>query len=219
MEEFLAQESKIITLYNEEFSGPQIALKLNIGLKKVYKTLLKQGTKRRSAIHQSEIRFRNSPLSYNFNESTSPKEERLLIAAIMLYYGEGAKTGTTVDFANSDQKALALFLKFLRQICRVNESKLRFYLYCFENQDPNQLINFWCSTLNIKRENFTKPYIRKIKKSNKRIMSWGVLHIRYNDKRLLEKILSLISSVTNQLLFENWAGSEVAKRGRLSMAA
>ena len=97
----------------------------------------------------------------------------------MLYYGEGAKTGKTVDFANSDSVMLQIFLKFLIDICGINKQKLRFYLYCFSDQNTHELIRFWCKTLKVKKSYFTKPYIRKASKSLRRTMQHGVLHIRY----------------------------------------
>lgn len=118
----------------------------------------------------------------------------------MLYLGEGAKTKNTVDLANSDPVILRLFVKYLRKICAVDEQKIRVYLYCFENQNTEGLISFWSRTLRIGKDKFIKPYIRKIGASQTRTMKYGVLHIRYNDKRLLEKFLYLCSSIARKLI-------------------
>lgn len=187
------QEQKVIKLYNQLSSAPAIAKRIKLSVSQVYDTLRRFNVARRKSSLQNQIRFINSPLSFEFRERLVRKERELLIAAIMLYYGEGAKTGTTIDFANSDPRALKLFLKFLRQVCRVDESKLRLYLYCFSDQNVEQLIKFWSKELRVSRKNFTKPYIRAVRGQRKRIMSYGVLHVRYSDKRLLEKILNLCS--------------------------
>ncbi len=139
-------------------------------------------------------------LTFSFPENFTQSKKELLIAGLMLYLGEGAKTRNTVDLANSDPKILKLFMHFLREIFVVREEKLRFYLYCFSDQDPEELIQYWCQALNVSALNFTKPYIRPVVKNSTRRMSYGVLHIRYNDKRLLEKILALCSSITDELL-------------------
>lgn len=189
-------------LYGNEYSAPLIAKNLNLSISQVYRSLKRQNIKRRNPTIQNKIRFENSPLSFAFKSGLSNREKELMVAALMLYYGEGAKTSHTVDIANSDPAVLQLFIKFLRKICRVQESKLRFYLYCFSNQDSEKLIEFWANKLTIDKNQFTKPYVRKIDntKNNTRIMQWGVLHIRYNDKRLLEKILFLCSSVVAKLI-------------------
>jgi len=53
----------------------------------------------------------------------------------MLCWAEGAKTGKTVDLANSDPGIVALFLAFLRGICGIAESRLRVLLYAHADQD------------------------------------------------------------------------------------
>ncbi len=193
------RDQNVKDLYNSGSSGPSIATKLRLSLNQVYDSLKRQKIPRRSTVEQNKITFQNSPLSFEFRQPRSIRDKELLIAGIMLYYGEGAKTGTTVDFANSDLSALKVFLGFLRRICKVDENRLRFYLYCFSDQSPRELISYWSRQLKVSIEKFTKPYIRQTKNSKlTRVMPRGVLHIRYSDKRLLEKIKLL-----SDLLFKN----------------
>jgi hypothetical protein len=122
-----------------------------------------------------------------------------MIGATMLYYGEGAKTGVTVDLVNSDESVIKLFLKFLRNICCVDERKLRFYLYCFSDQNASSLIKHWSDRLSVEKKQFTKPYIRSTLNRGKRSMPFGVLHVRYSDKKLMQKILSLCNEVITSI--------------------
>lgn len=194
------EEKLVKRLYLEGLSGPEVVLKLKkISLKQVYDTLRRQNIPRKSLLEQNRKRFLQSPLSFVFKQKLSKKERELLIAAIMLYYGEGAKTRWTVDFANSDPQLLKVFFKFLINICGIDTKRVRFYLYCFSNQNVNSLIQFWCSQLGVKRNQFTKPYIRSTLNKGKRTMPYGVLHIRYSDKRLLEKILLLGKELVSTL--------------------
>lgn len=193
------QECQVKELYQGGLTGPEISLRINVSVKQVYDSLRRQNIPRKSIVEQNRLRFRRSPLSFNFKEKLSLKERDLLVAGLMLYYGEGAKAGHTVDFANSDPMLLGLFLKFLKDICGIDEKKLRFYLYCFSDQKSKALIQFWCSHLGVESGQFTKPYIRSTLNRGKRTMTNGVLHIRYSDKRLLEKILSLGREVASTL--------------------
>ncbi len=195
----LKSDNQIKRLYLGGLSAPAISAELKVSLNKVYSSLKRNNIRRRTASIQNKIRFENKPLSFKLKDNLKQPERDLLIAASMLYYGEGAKTQSTVDFANSDPKALVLFIKFLREICRVDESRLRFYLYCFENQNPGELIKFWSRKLKANDGSFTRPYIRKDTGELKRKMPYGVLHIRYSDKKLLERILFLIERITNEL--------------------
>lgn len=193
------KETELIKqLYFDNYSAPQISTRLGLSLNRVYRILKKENIQRRNARASNKLRFEMSPLSYRFKENINSSEKELLIAAVMLYFGEGAKSGTTVDFANSDPATLKIFINFLRKICQIDEKRLRLYLYCFSDQNPSELISFWSRTLNVRIRNFTKPYIRKISKNLKRTMIKGVLHIRYSDKRLLEKILSLKDSLVEK---------------------
>ncbi len=193
------QEKLVKKFYRSGMAGREIALKLKVSLKQVYGSLRRQKIPRKTLWEQNRIIFLKKPLSFSFKNKLSIKDRELLIAAVMLYYGEGAKTGVTVDFANSDIRTAKLFLKFLRKICRVDEKRLRFYLYCFSDQDSHALINYWSSQLKAERAQFTKPYVRSTFNRGKRAMSYGVIHVRYSDKKLLEKILSLCYSLVSTL--------------------
>lgn len=194
-----SEECLVKNLYLMDFTGQEVATRLKISLKQVYDSLRRQNIPRKSLLEQNRLRFQKKPLSFVFNEKLSSKERELLVAGLMLYYGEGAKTGCTVDFANSDPRLLKVFLKFLRDICGIDNKKLRFYLYCFSDQNSKSLIRFWCSHLGVKPRQFTRPYIRSTFNKGKRTMTNGVLHIRYSDKRLLEKILSLGAGLMSTL--------------------
>jgi transcriptional regulator with XRE-family HTH domain len=175
-----AEENLVKVLYARDLTGPAIASRLNISVKQVYDSLRRQGIPRKSLLERNRQRFLEKPLSFVFKEEYSLEERDLLVAGLMLYYGEGTKTGNTVDFANSDPMLLLVFLKFLRIICSIDTKKLRFYLYCFSDQDSESSITFWCSHLGVQRRQFTKPYVRSTLNKGKRTMKNGVSHIRYS---------------------------------------
>ena len=121
----------------------------------------------------------------------------------MLYWAEGSKWegGKIVDFANSDAAMIKVFLNFLRKICGVKESKLRVYLYCCANQNSKELINYWLKITSIPVKQFTKPYIRNDYKQNKiGKMKYGLIHIRYADKKLLDLIKKWILDYSKKLI-------------------
>lgn len=189
----------IISLYCDGCSGREVAEKLNCSLKKVYRTLDQYDIKRRSGSERNALSFSKRPLTYSLKKSLSPNEETLRNAALMLYLGEGAKTGTTVDFTNSNPNAVKIFTRFLREICNVDDDKLRVYLYCFSSQNRQEIMRFWSKFLNIPSSQFTKPYISP-SKSSRRVLKYGIVHVRYNDKRLLKKILSLYQQLARSLV-------------------
>jgi len=97
-------------------------------------------------------------------------------------YSTSERGKDAVDFANSDTNTVRIFLKALRKIHRVDEKRLRVFLYCYGNQKVNKLINYWSKLLNMPKSQFTKPYIKQ-NFDNRKIdrMPYGLVHIRYSD--------------------------------------
>lgn len=101
----------------------------------VYYFMRHHGIKRQTARATNELRFLHRPSTYRLVTALSSKQEQLRLLAVSLYWAEGAKRGRAVDFANSDVAMCQIFMRFLREICRVDERKLRGFIYCHENQN------------------------------------------------------------------------------------
>lgn len=174
--------------YKSGLSANDISKEIGVSIDAVYYFFRKYKIPRRTPGEVNELIFENKSPSFRLKESLSLEEEKLKIAGIMLYWGEGSKWEgeKIVDFANSDEYMIKVFLNFLRKVCGIDENKLRVYLYCYANQNPEKLKEFWSKKIKIPLKKFIKPYVRKdfkYSKSNK--MKNGLIHIRYNDKKLL----------------------------------
>lgn len=173
--------------WQKEQSVVDIAKKLDVSTWVLYDFMRKNLIPRR---HGSDVNYlnRNKP-RFQLRKDLSNRDEALKIAGIMLYWAEGTFQGNTVDFANSDPAMIKLFLKFLRTICGVSEERLRVYLYGYSSQNIDELKEFWNSITAIPLAQFTKPFIRSDSLNlSQRKLRYGLVHIRYNDKRLLETI-------------------------------
>jgi hypothetical protein len=137
---------------------------------------------------------------FQIKDVLSSEDASLKIAGIMLYWAEGTLKGSTVDFANSDPRMVRVFLKFLREICGVNEDRLRLYLYTYSYLNLNKTKEFWHTVTGIPLSQFTKPYIRNGHLNiSKRKLEHGLVHIRYNDKRLLDTIGGWVKEYAEKL--------------------
>ena len=142
----------------------------------------------------------------------SGSEKMLYVASLMLYWAEGAKAQHgIVDFANCNTRIVYLFLSVLRQIYQVKEDRIRVLLYCYANQNSDKIIDFWSKLTKISRSQFTKPYVRKdFREEKEGKMKYGMVHIRYSDKKLLSQIMSWIQRfqkrycVGTQVVNEDW---------------
>jgi len=179
-------------LYYSGLSMKQVGKKINTSTWSINSAMRRYNIKRRATSQTRKIQFYNSPLSFNPKKKLTIKEQQLKTACLMLYWAEGAKSHLSVDFANSDPLMIKIFIKFLRQIYQVNESRLRCLIYCYPSHNIQQLTKYWLKITNIPESQFIKPYIRQDGGNIRDKMKHGLIHIRYSDKRLLQLILKEI---------------------------
>lgn len=191
--------SLIRKLYcDQSLSAKEVAESLGETTDAVYYFLRRNLIPRRSAREQNALRFARKPLSFKIKSNLSNFDTKLFVAGVALYWAEGSKWKgeKSVDFANSDSQMVVVFVRFLRQICGVNEARLRCYIYCYQNQNIEEIVRYWSELTNIPDKQFTKPYVRKdfkLSKSGK--MPYGLIHIRYSDKRLLDKMRGWMAEI------------------------
>lgn len=196
------QQKEAARLYQGGLSAQQVANHFRVSLDASYYALRRQNVPRRTARETNRIRFEAKPLSYNLKTKLSKIEERLKEAAIMLYWAEGYKVGVhSIDFANSDPKMALIFRRFLSEICRVDEKRIRGHLYCYEGQDVKALTRYWSQLLSIPEQQFIKPYVKKAASPGPRgpRMLHGLVHIVYCDTKLLRQILTWIEEYSHDL--------------------
>lgn len=196
------QQEEAARLYRSGLSAQQVADHFKVSLDASYYALRRLKVKRRTAKETNSIRFEAKPLSYNLKTRLTKEEERLKISAVMLYWAEGYKVGrSTVDFANSDPNMVVIFWKFLLEICRVDKKRVRLHLYAYEGQDVQNLMQFWCTLIDLPKHHFIKPYIKKAAIPGPRgpRMVHGLVHIRYSDTKLLRQILQWIDEYRQDL--------------------
>lgn len=193
-------KEKLVVLekyYKSGLSMREVAQRMKTTLGAVVHTMRRNNIKRRRPINTLRHQFYKSPLSYYPKQNLSLKEEILKTSGLMLYWAEGGKRNAqAVNFANSDPLMIRIFAKFLRVVYRVNESKLRCLIYCYENQNTEELTNFWSLLTHIPKSQFQKPYVRKNGGVKHNKMKHGVIHIVYSDTRLIQLILKEIRQLS-----------------------
>ena len=208
---------KVRDLYwNKQCNLEEIAENLGVSVWSLYRFMNKNNIPRRNRSDANYVGSKDK-LHFEIKDKLREKDKKLKIAGIMLYWAEGTKSrkSNMVDFVNSDPDMIKLFLKFLRQICGVKEERLRVYLYSYSYQKIDKTRNYWSEITGISKDQFLKPYIREGNPNlSGRKLPYGLIHVRYSDKRLLELILSWIEESKSDILME-WTGTQVAKGDRL----
>ncbi len=182
-------------LYNKEgLSAEEIAKIFNRSSGGVYRFMRRNGLIRRLPRETNNIKYNKQKPSFTIKKNLSFADKKLKMAGIMLYWAEGYKNfknnrGAMIDLANSDPRMIEVFLQFLRKICGIKEDKLRVQLYCYFNQNTDLLKKYWSELTKIPVNQFIKPYIREDFKEEKiGKMRYGLVHIRYSDKKLFLQI-------------------------------
>ena len=173
--------------YTDLLSMSEVAKRLGVSIDSVVYLMRKNKLERRKFTEASKITFQNKPLSFKTKKINSPRDKEQEIAGLMLYWAEGYKSSKSsgIDFANSDPEMIKVFIDALRLMYMLDESRFRVLLYCYSNQNTGQLISFWSKLTNIPKTQFSKPYIRDDFRENGRVMKYGMIHVRYADKKLL----------------------------------
>lgn len=187
--------------YCEGYSMRRVAERLGVSIDAVTYFMRRHKLNRRTLQEDSAIRFRNKPLSYSIKQNLTQELEVLRVIGVTLYWGEGYKTekSSGIDLANSDAVMVAVFVRFLREICGVDEKRLTVLLYCYANQDQEKLIKFWSKLTKIPSKQFSKPYVRKdFKDAMLDKMPYGMVHIRYADKKLLKTVMGWMDEIKSK---------------------
>lgn len=196
-------EKEILNQYKKQyFSAQQVADNLNVTSSKVRYILNKFGVEKRNI--SEAIKFLNvtkfKKEIFCVKSDLDIHEEKLKIAGVMLYWGEGTKNGGTVAFSNSNPDMVFLFLKFLRKICNISEKRIRALLHVYRDQNESRLKKYWSKKLGIPLHQFSNSFLHKRKRgSYKKNSDFGTISLRYSDKELLRLINDWIKEYTGKL--------------------
>ena len=191
-----AKWSHVAKLYISGLPMRIVAERMGVSIDAITYILRKSNVPRRSFKEANRIAFETKAPSFTLCKQTSAQEQELNLIGAMLYWAEGYKRDTApgLDFANSDPAMIALFMRFLHARYILDERRLQCSVYAYADQNLTSLVKFWINVAGVKESCFRNHYIRKDFKIGGRKLPYGVLHIRYNDKKLLRDVLNLIES-------------------------
>jgi hypothetical protein len=122
----------------------------------------------------------------------------LSMFALGLYAGEGAKTRSTIGFANTNPIYLAAMVAWLRRQFQIDQSRLRVKVYLHEGLDLAAAEAFWSAVLEIPVEQFSKPYravADPTRRSSKHVN--GCATLLYSCSLTHRRVMAMIEAVTS----------------------
>lgn len=179
-------------------STAQIAKYVRCSENKVNYWLAKYEIKKRT-ISDAIYELRN-PLGDPFliRQPKTLKQGILFGLGLGIYWGEGLKRGKGgVRLTNTDAKMVKKFITFLKKFCGIDRDKLRFSIQIFGDIVPEKALNYWKKELGIKKEQFYKTIISKVRGAGtyKYKSEYGVIIVYFNNVKLKRLIMEMIEKV------------------------
>lgn len=133
----------------------------------------------------------------------SLKGKALLNAGLLLYWAEGNKGQSSVRLANLDHRMILLFLRFLREICHINEHRLFLYVRVYKKFSLESAHQYWSKYLNIPASRiFVYPHTDKRSKRTRQWSKYGIATLEFHNIKLKQWLDSSIEGLVEQLLKE-----------------
>ena len=168
-----------------------IAERLGCSLNTVVYWMNKYGIPRRDT-SEAIYRWHNpdgDPFEIRMPETDDEWELSLL--AIGLYIGEGKKqSDADVSLSNTDPRVIQVFLRFLRQVCRVEESKIWAWLNVFDDVDLVAAQEYWQAVTGLPEAQFYKATVRPRRGGTySNLSEYGTLTVGVSNTRLRKIVL------------------------------
>lgn len=167
--------------------------------------ILERGVVGRSRSRQSilrRIKNRDEWIRKDAQETTSQIKLNKNLCRLLcsfLYWGEGAKTGHSVGFTNSDPEVIRTFLKLFRVSFPMHESKLSGTLHLHPYHDEAKQKEFWSQVTGISSNRIF--IYRKLNSGNNIRANYpGCIQIRYNDTVFAQQIMQTYKVFAEKLL-------------------
>jgi len=124
--------------------------------------------------------------------------KELYIGGLLLYWGEGLKSGAAiVSLSNTNPEIMRFFRNWLTENMSVPEEKLKARLHLYQDMDQQKELLFWSEIINVAPNKFLKPFIKAttLRGLTYKGFGHGTCEIRIGDVKLKEKILAGIQIV------------------------
>lgn len=157
--------------------------------------------RRRLSRLKNELAKRNAVINSAKDAVGAVSQHELWLIGTALYWAEGGKSRSVVRFSNSDPKMIQLMIRFFKEICSVNQEKLRAHIHIHEHLDARSAEKYWQKVTGIPKEQFYKTY-NKPNRSSKGVrnsLPYGVCDIYVLDAKLLLQIKGWIAGICGQV--------------------
>ena len=188
-EQPIAKEQLEELYLHDRLSMAEIASELGCSVNKVAYWMDHHGILRRHWDEASYIKHNPDGDPFDIKDLETDDERELFHLGIGLYIGEGTKNKQQVRLANTDPQVIRAFLRFLREICGVEEKKISAWLNIFDDVDLEEAQAYWRQVTGLPQSQFYKPFVRANRGGNYGNKNqYGTLTVCVNNSKLMNRI-------------------------------
>lgn len=140
-------------------------------------------------------KYRSIRLSFQEQGRTMAKElDTNFAMGCMLFWAEGAKSRTRMNFCNTDTEMMKFFISFLRKYFNVKNESISMKVLCHTNNrlSLNQIQDYWLKALSLPPESLRSATIRQGHGAKKNKHPYGICTIRVYDVGIVQKLWGAI---------------------------
>ncbi len=208
--------SEILRILNLPSKGTLSLWFKNIKLNKTEQIRLSKNMK--LAVDRGLDKFNQNRSKRILNENSQAKEDglkeigkiskrELLLIGTTLYWGEGSKadyswSSKSIIFTNSDPSMISVFMRFIREIWKIDEQRIRAGIHIYSNIDPCEAKKYWADITKLPTDRFY--IVNQVSKAsqNKRpinLLPYGTAVIKINNRKYFYKIKGMIDGIIHNL--------------------
>ena len=184
------------TLYCErKLSMMQVAAALGVTHAAVLYWLRRHGIPRRSWSESTYLKLNPLGDPFSIPDELTTGQQKLLLASLMLYWGEGSKSTGNIQIANLDYRVLQVFVKFLREVCGVNEARLKVYVLLHRSLQLSEARQYWASQLKLPLSQVLVYHHRDERSKPKQEWSkYGIATLGFHSTKLKRWLMAVLDS-------------------------
>lgn len=183
---------------SDSLSMSEIASRLNVTIHVVNYWMKIHSIPKRNWSDATYVKRNPSGDPFEIKLSLNADEKVLYGLGLGLYWGERNKASkVAVRLTNSDPRVIQTFIRFLREICRVDDRKIRFWLQIFGDIDKETALKYWQNQVGYSDDHFLPSVVvspTQGKGTYKNKSLYGVLTVMVCNKKLRDWLVNEIDS-------------------------
>ena len=210
----MIEKSVLEKLYCEKkFSAAEIAEELKVTFPTALYWLKKHQIPIRSQSERTYVKLNPDGDPFQPKARRTLKENELFILGLVIYWAEGSrKVRYNVQVVNMDHRMLQLFVRFLRDIARVQESRLRLDVRVYHGFSKEKARRYWCQALRLNpKQVLVNPHIDRRSKPNRQWSPYGIATVRVSSTKLKAWLDQQLEENIGRLL-DHWSYSVFSGR-------